>query len=281
MSSESPGLSPAEREGIEWNRASWDARVEAHWESAMYRAHAEALRAGRHDLAAHVVEGVGDVRGQRLIHLQCHMGMETLGWATLGAEAVGVDFSRPAIDKAERMRDELGLDARFVCCPVYDAPQHVDGGFDVVFASVGSLCWLPDVPRWAAVVAQLLTPGGRLFLEDTHPLIGALEDVDGEPGFALRGPYLGGQRLVYEDDGTYASDASGFAHNKMAEWVHSVGDVVTAVVEAGLRVERLEESDRCVWPALRAMEQTRPGWWELPEPYRGKYPMTFTLTARK
>ena len=269
-------------EGIEWNRLSWDDRVQAHWESAMYRKHADALRSGGHDLAEHIVRGVGPVDGKSLVHLQCHMGMETLAWSRLGARATGLDFSQPAIDKAMGLRDELGLKTKFVCGNVYDARELIEGQFDVVFVSIGSLCWLPDVKRWAQIVASLLRPGGQLFLNDVHPLMDMLENKPDDPvGFGLHYPYLGGGRVVCDQDGTYADETVGFEHNRTAEWGHPLGETVTSVIEAGMCVTRLEESSRCVWPALKVMEQVDEERWEFPEPWRGKLPVEFTLTAVK
>jgi len=266
---------------FEINRRSWDERVEAHWASAMYRRHAEALRAGGHTLPADIVRGVGGVAGKRLLHLQCHMGMETLMWSGLGAAAVGVDFSEPAIGKANLLRDELGLDTRFYCANVYDTPSVVEGGFDIVFVSVGSLCWLPDVVRWAQVVGQMLAPGGMLYLNDVHPMFNALDNTDTEPGFGLRYPYLGGDRLTFDEDGSYADPDASFKHNKFEEWIHPLGQVVTAVIDAGMQVQRLEESARCCWPALKVMRQVDADTWVLPEPWDGKLPVDFTLIARK
>ncbi len=275
-------LTAEHAESFDTNRASWDERVEAHWASRMYRRHADALRQGRPDLAKDLVAAAGDVTGRSLIQLQCHMGMETMGWSLLGARAVGVDFSAPAIAKAEQLCDELQLDTRFVCANVYDVPEQITETFDYVFVSIGSLCWLPDVRAWASVVAGLLNPGGRLVLNDVHPLMNILDDADDPPGFALRYPYLGGEPVVCEETSTYADLDRTFEKRRVVDWTHPLGDVVTAVVDAGLRVERLTESSRCVWPALNVMTTEDDGrTWRFPEPWRGKLPVEFTLLARQ
>ena len=264
-----------------WNRTAWDERVPAHWASAMYRQHADALRAGGHDLADHIVEGLGNVRGKSLVHLQCHMGMETLGWSRLGADAMGIDFSEAAIEKAEQFRDELGLDTRFICANVYDIPELVRETFDFVFVSVGSLCWLPDVKRWAGVVAGLLKPGGRLYLNDSHPLCDILDDAESGSGFTVSWPYLHDDGIIEDCDVTYADGDHRFANARMVDWVHPIGEVVNALIDAGMQIRRLEESPRFVWPAYRQMEQVDPNHWELNEPWRGKLPGEYTLIADK
>lgn len=272
---------PDEQQAFAWNRASWDERVPAHWASEMYRAHADALRAGTHDLDERIVELVGDVRGRSLIHLQCHMGMETLAWSRLGADAVGLDFSEPAIEKADLLRDELGLSTRFVCANVYDALDVIHETFDVVFVSVGSLCWLPDVPRWARVVAGLLKPGGRLFLNDSHPLRDTLEDAPSGEGFVVAFPYFHREGIVEDCDATYADGGQKFENVRMVSWTRPLGEVVTSVIEAGLQIERLDESSHFVWPAFKQMRQIDPNRWELNPPWTDRLPAEYTLVARR
>ncbi|MEM8496053.1 MAG: class I SAM-dependent methyltransferase [Planctomycetota bacterium] len=270
-----------EKQAFAWNRASWDERVAAHWASKMYRAHADALRAGTHDLDERIVELVGDVRGRSLIHLQCHMGMETLAWSRLGADAVGLDFSEPAIEKANLLREELGLSTRFVCANVYDALDVIREKFDVVFVSVGSLCWLPDSERWARIVSGLLNPGGRLFLNDTHPMCETLADAPSGEGLVVAYPYFHEAGIVEDCDETYADGDHKFENVRAASWTRPIGEVVTSVIKAGLQIECLEESPRFVWPAFDQMRQIDPNLWELNEPWTGRLPASYTLMARR
>ena len=145
---------------IETNRRTWDQRVPIHLGSAMYGQSFAALEAGGHSLAPVIVEEVGDVRGKSLLHLQCHIGHDTLSWARLGARVTGLDFSRPAIDVARQLAKTLKCDAQFVCSDVYDAAETIDERFDVVFASEGVFCWVPDLVRWMCVAAGLLKREG-------------------------------------------------------------------------------------------------------------------------
>lgn len=263
------------------NRVSWDERVEAHWKSAMYRRDAEALRGGGHCLREHIVRTVGEVTGKSLIQLQCHMGMETLSWERLGAEAVGLDFSRPAIDKAELLRNELGFKAEFHCQNFYDAPEAVDRRFDIAFQSIGCLCWLPDLKGWARVVAGMLNDGGRYVLNECHPFSDVLEQSPGGQDLRLVHPYLGGDSIEFNEGGTYADPDATFKHNKTIEHIYPLGDVVTSLIEAGLTIECLSESPLCVFPRYEMMDYVDPDTWELPGAMRGKLPMSYTLVARK
>lgn len=269
------------REGFELNRLSWDERVETHWRSPMYRRDAAALRDGRPCLRKNVLDDVGDVAGQSLVHLQCHMGMETLSWALLGADAVGLDFSQPAIDKANLLRDELGIDAAFLCANVYDAIEKIGRTFDVVFVSVGALCWLPDVERWGRVVAGLLNQGGRLYLNEAHPFLDVFDNAANEQGIAVKYPYLDAQGLRVDEPGTYADPEAQFQHTRSVEYVHPVSTVINALIQAGLMIDRFDESAHCMWPRFQAMTQTGPDKWELPGPALNRLPQTYTLLAHR
>ncbi len=263
------------------NRVFWDDRVEAHWRSGMYTRDAEALRGGGHCLREHILQTVGDVKDKSLVHLQCHMGMETLSWARLGAEVAGLDFSRPAIDKAEQLRDELGLKAEFHCESLYDAPKVIDRRFDIVFQSIGSICWLPDLAGWAKVISAMLNDGGRYVLNECHPFSDVLEQPPGTSHLQPVNAYFGDEGIVFNEGGTYADPDAAFEHNKTVEYIYPLGDVVTSLIEAGLTINRVSESPLCVFPRYAMMERIAPDTWELPEPMRGKLPMSYTLVARK
>lgn len=247
----------------------------------MYTRDAEALRGGGHCLRDHILQSVGGVKGKSLIHLQCHMGMETLSWARLGADVVGLDFSRPAIDKAKRLRDELGLKAEFYCESLYDAPEAVGRRFDIVFQSIGSICWLPDLKGWARVVAGMLNDGGRYVLNECHPFSDILEQPPGTSHLEPRNTYFGNEGVAFDEDGTYADPDATFEHNKTIEYIYPLGDVVTSLIEAGLTIDRLSESPLCVFPRYPMMDYVAPDTWELPEPLRGKLPISYTLVASK
>lgn len=269
-------------EAFDLNRAMWDERVPAHWASKMYSRHADDLRACRHCLSEELIDRMGDVQGRSLVHLQCHMGMETLSWSRLGAKAVGVDFSGPAIERATHLRDELGLDTRFIHGNVYDVtPELGVGVFDAAFVSVGSLCWLPDVPRWASVVSALLKPGGKLLMNEVHPVCDMLGQPEGKNHLEPMYPYFPEEGRVFEGDGTYADTDMKFKTTKSVEWSHPLGEVVSALIDAGMVIDYLRESTDCNWPAYPLMEQAGEDNWVLPGAMRGKVPMMYTLVAHK
>lgn len=234
------------------NRAMWDEKAPAHLRSPLYDL--DGFRAGRSSLQPHEIEELGPaVAGKALVHLQCHIGLDTLSWARLGARVTGLDFSPAAIEAARGLAAELGLEARFVVSDVYAAPAALGADYDIVYTGVGALCWLPDIGRWAEVVRELLRPGGELYLFEFHPVEWMLEpDAAGRPMLAVDyftppHGYRGGA-VSYADDAPAAADAT-------VEWNHPLGEVVTALAQAGLAIESLRELDRSVlarWPGMAA-----------------------------
>ena len=269
-----------EEDPVEANRRLWDARTPIHVRSAFYDL--DAFRAGRTSLRPLELEEVGDVRGKRLLHLQCHFGQDSLSWARLGADVTGLDFSSVAIAEATRLADELGLAARFVESDVDNAATALEGGtFDIVFTSYGVLAWLPDIRRWASVVADLVAPGGFLYLAEIHPASQVLDDEPGIEDLRIGYPYwtVDGAPLRFEESGTYADFD---ADIKLPEyiWMHPLGDIVTALVDAGLTLDFLHEHDRTVFQQLPFLEQDDEGWWRLPAD-QPPFPLLFSLRASK
>ena len=150
-----------------------------------------------------------------------------------------------------------------------------------MFVSVGSIGWLPDLDGWARVVADLLEPGGRLLLQETHPFAEVFDDHRREAELAVTYPYLAREPFHDEDEGTYADLDARFEHNRTVSWVYPIGDVITALAMAGLRIDALHESRDCMWPRFRLMTQVAPDRFELPDPYLDAIPNTYTLLATR
>ncbi|MDK9499500.1 class I SAM-dependent methyltransferase [Streptomyces katrae] len=223
----------------EANQANWDERVPIHLRSSFYDL--PAFVAGRDSLQDFEPDEVGDVSGRSLLHLQCHIGLDTLSWARRGATVTGLDFSGPAVAAAGELAGRIGADtARFVTADVYDAVEALGGQtFDIVYTGFGALCWLPDITRWARTVADLLTPGGFLYLAEYHPFA----DVLSEDGQAVEHDYFERGALVFDEPGTYADLGAQTRSNRTVEWLHGIGEVVSALAAAGLRLEFLHEHD--------------------------------------
>jgi SAM-dependent methyltransferase len=225
------------------------------------------------------------VSGKRLAHLQCHFGLDSLSWARAGASVVGLDFSEPAVAAATELAAETGLDARFVQADVYDAVAALGGErFDIVYTGLGALNWLPDLPRWAGIVAELLRPGGLLYLAEFHPLTWVFGDDELEVELDyFHDPE--GERFDDGVQGSYADLDLPTRNNATVEWAHTLSDVVTAVLGAGLRLELLSEHDYTLFPRFPHLVEDR----ELlsagvvyrqPEG-RPRLPLMYSLRARR
>ncbi len=260
------------------NRRLWDARTPIHLRSSFYDV--EGFLCGRSSLHDLEVEEVGEVDGLSLLHLQCHFGMDTLSWARRGARVTGADFSPVAIEEARRLSAQLGIPARFVESDVFRLPRVLEETFDVVFTSYGALCWLPDIGRWAEVAAGFVRRGGFLYVVEMHPAAMTLSDEPGIRQLRIGYPYwTGGEPLRFEEEGTYADYD---APIKLPEyvWNHGLGEIVTALIEAGLVLEFLHEHDCTIYQQLPFMKRGPDGWWRLP-PTMPALPLLFSLRARR
>jgi len=255
-----------------------------HWEE-IAEVHArsydvEPLLAGEHVLDEIQVAEMGDVAGRTLLHLQCHIGTDTLSWARLGAVVTGVDFSPASLREAVKLATRTGLPARFVESSLYDLPGRLGETFDVVYTSVGVLCWLSDLDAWARIVAAHLKPGGTFYMMESHPFLNVFDDeADGlavaHPYFHRREPHLWpGDHPDYADPDYLVGSGS-------AEWTWSMGDILDALLKAGLAPEFLHEYDEIPWKALPCMVAgERSGWYRLPAGM-DLLPLIFTLRARR
>jgi SAM-dependent methyltransferase len=263
------------------NEALWDAWTQIHSTGDFYDL--EAFKAGGVRVRPYEIELIGDVTGKTLLHLQCHFGIDTLSWARLGAKVTGADFSPAAIELARSLADELGFpEARFVRSNLYDLPNALDGEFEVVYTSRGVLGWLPDIRGWARVVAHFLAPGGTFFISEAHPVLQAFESEGVAPGeLRLAYPYWEhAEPLTFEVKGSYADPDAGVGEHTEHGWDHGLGEIVTALIDAGLRIETLVEHPFVEWKIDFLVEDDE-GRWRLPADAGGELPLMFSLRATK
>jgi SAM-dependent methyltransferase len=267
------------------NRANWDERAPAHAASADY-----ALNEFVEDpeflsgVVRFDLPRLGDIRGLRGVHLQCHIGTDTLSLARLGARMTGLDFSGASLAEARKLAELTGAKIEFVEAEVYDAPQRLRREkFDLVYTGIGALCWLPWIARWAAVVAELLVPGGRLFIREGHPMLWALGEERADALLVVECPYFEtDEPLVSDYSGTYVETSASFQHTLTNWWNHGLGEIVSALLDVGMELTMLVEHDSVPWDALPGqMEQIgKLGEWRLTDrPLR--LPHTYTLQAVK
>ena len=267
-------------EALRVNQQLWDEWTRIHETSSFYDL--EGFRRGGIRLRPYEVEEIGDVAGRDLLHLQCHFGIDTLSWARLGARVTGTDFSPAAIELATRLAGELELDARFVRSDLYDLPNVLEGEFDLVYTSRGVLGWLPDISRWARVVSHFLKPGGTFYVTEIHPVAQAFENEGVAPGeLRLQYPYWEHpEPLAFVVEGSYADRSATVSTPTEYGWDHGLGEIVTALIEAGLRIESLREFPWVAWQ-LDFLAQDGDHSWRLPPDVPGELPLSFSLLAMK
>ncbi len=262
------------------NRALWDEWADLHIASAFYDL--ESFKRGGIRLRAFEVHEVGPVSGRSLLHLQCHFGIDTLSWARLGARVTGVDFSPRAVALAQSLAAELRLPARFICADVLELPAILDERFAIVYTSRGILSWLPDLSRWAQVVARSLQPGGVFYITEAHPIIQVWDDDEGIAGLRFRYPYFASSNpVVVPTHGSYADRDAHVVQPVSYQWAHDLGEIVTALTSSGLRIEFLHEFPFIFYQALPFLEQHEDRTWWLPSGWRGELPLSFSLRATK
>ncbi|MEU7636523.1 MULTISPECIES: class I SAM-dependent methyltransferase [unclassified Streptomyces] len=264
----------------EVNRARWDERVPLHTASDYYDQ--DAFRRTRDVIRDFEAAEVGDVTGRSLLHLQCHFGQDTLSWAHRGAaRVVGLDFSEPAVEAARDLAAELGYGqgrAAFVAADVYDAAEAVpDPAYDIVYTGIGAVNWLPDLVGWAETAASLIAPGGFLYLAEFHPLGDVLDE---ETGSRVAHDYFRREAWDEETSGSYTDFSAQTVHNRSVEWQHSLGDVVSAVARAGLRIEFLHEHDMTLFQRFGVLRRGEDGFYRFPED-RPRIPLMYSLKATK
>jgi SAM-dependent methyltransferase len=250
----------------EINRLSWDERAPAHAASPDY-----ALQSFVEDpsFLSHVVRFdeplLGDITGLRAVHLQCHIGTDTLSLARLGAEMTGLDLSGASLAEARALASRVGASIEYVEGEVYDAVSLLGAGrFQLVYTGVGALCWLPSISRWADVVVELLAPGGRLFVREGHPMLWALDEGATDALVALHPYFETAEPYVDESDASYVETAAKFEHTRSLSWNHGLGEVMSALLERGMEITGFVEHDTVPWDALPGqMERDGRGEWRL------------------
>lgn len=271
------------RRRIERNERNWDARTPIHAGSEFYGL-------GTRDPLEWIVpfewEALGALDGKDLAHLQCHLGVETMALAKAGARVTGLDFSTRAIEQATAAAEAAKLPIEYVKADVYAADEVLGAGrFDIVYTGKGSLCYLPDLTSWAEAVARLLRPGGFVYLVEFHPLLTALgvtEAFGDASELTIQRDYLAGRGAIeYDSAHTYTDGPALPADTLYYEWPHGIGEVVTALVRAGLAVDELAEPDVLPWPRWPWMTRTEHGWWQVGAGEHPRVPTLYALRASK
>lgn len=258
---------------FEVNKDTWNKKVGVHAQSDMYNM--AAFKAGESSLMPYELTALGDVKEKSLLHLQCHFGQDTLSWSRMGANCVGVDLSDEGIKLARQLNDELNLDAEFVCCNVLETSKHVSKTFDIVFTSYGVIGWLPDLNPWAKMIFERLKVGGTFYIVEFHPILWMFDYIDGKAKMKY---HYNKKEVIYEEyEGTYADQSSKMV-SKEYGWNHGLSEVINALIEAGLKIDYLNEYDESPFDVFPDLVKLDNGMCRMKEQL---FPMIFEIKATK
>jgi SAM-dependent methyltransferase len=260
------------------NRLIWDDRTPIHLRNRTGFYRIDRVRDGDNGFGEPEDSELGDIAGKRLVHLQCHFGLDTIRLARRGAIVTGLDFSSAAIAAARALAAELSVPVHFVEGNVYDAPALLDAQYDIAFVTWGSIIWLPDIHHWARVVAELLVPGGWLYLAEGHPSTLSLDEVDIRL-VALR-PWRTPVTLLFMMTQRPTRATRPLTHTRSYEWSHPLSDIIGGLLDAGLHLDFLHEHERLPWRYFPMMVKAEDWGYRLPDGHP-PLPLAFSLRASK
>ena len=258
---------------IEINKNLWNKKTEIHYESEFYDV--ESFKKGKNSLNPIELQLLGDVTGKKILHLQCHFGQDTISFARLGAKATGVDLSDKAIEKARELNNQVGADATFIQSDIYQLPEVLDEQFDIVFTSYGTIGWLPDMDQWAGVVNRFLKPGGQFLIVEFHPVVWMFSYDFKKVEYS----YLKSEPIIEEEEGTY-TDVQADIKEQSISWNHGLGEVVNALIKAGLTIADMQEYDYSPYDCFQNTVKLEEGKYQI-KGLEGKLPMLYSLLAKK
>jgi len=261
------------RKYFDANRNLWNRRTTIHKDSSFYDV--TSFLQGKSSLNEIEHRELGDVRDKKILHLQCHFGMDSLSLQRMGAQVTGIDLSDSAIDEANKLNNQLSLDAKFICCNIYDLKNHLNEQFDIVFTSYGVIGWLPDLDRWSEIISSFLKPGGFFYMAEFHPIVWMLDEELKEVKY-----YYHNQKMIVVDShGTY-TDRDADIQGKEYSWNHSLSEVVNALLSQKLQLAFFNEYSYSPYPCFKNLIQGHDRSWRV-KGIEDKIPMVYSLKAVK
>ncbi len=262
-----------DKDYIKINRESWNKKTDAHMKSEFYDV--EGFLSGNTSLNSIELDLLGDVRGKNILHLQCHFGQDTISLGRMGAMAIGVDLSDEAIRNANELASKAKVECSFICCDIYDLPDHLDEQFDIVYTSYGTIGWLPDLDKWAEIVSRHLKPNGKFVFVEFHPVVWMFDDDFKEIGYS----YFNSGAIIETESGTYADREADIAQDYVM-WNHGMGEVINSLVGKGLIIRSLDEFDYSPYDCFDHTIAYEPKKYRIKH-LGNKIPMVYALVASK
>lgn len=266
------------KDSLDTNRQFWNELTDINWRSQFYCL--DEFKQGQQTLHDVELDLLGNVNGKSILHLQCHFGMDSLSLARLGAAVTGADFSDHAIARARQLGEEIGVPAEFICSDVYRLSEVLAKKFDIVFTSLGVLCWLHDLPAWAKIVSHFLLVGGTFVLVEEHPLSFILDEKSEQGNLRIAYDYFEEGAISLNEEGTYADRSARLEHKLHYEWMHNLDEIMSSIMAAGLKIESYHEYPFTMFQRFEWLVKNDNGWWQAPDG-KLKLPMLFSLKCRK
>lgn len=260
-------------EYFEMNRKIWNEKTEVHIRSPFYDN--ENFLKGKSTLKPVELSLLGDPEGKRILHLQCHFGQDSISLARMGALVTGIDLSDQAIRRANEFARLTNMNARFICCNIYDLKDHLQDKFDIVFTSYGTITWLPDLARWAETVSHYLRPGGKFIMVEFHPVVWMFDEAFEKIGYN----YFNTGPIVESETGDYA-DRNALIGYPFAGWNHGIGEILNSLIACGLELSSFEEFNYSPYNCFRDTLEIEPGKFQIKH-LEGKIPMLYAIAATK
>lgn len=258
---------------IEINRQSWNNKTNIHIKSEFYDL--DNFMKGNSSLNDIELDLFGDLNLKKVLHLQCHFGQDTISINRMGAEITGVDFSDRAIQSAKQIAKETNSTASFICCDIYDLPNHLDQQFDIIYTSYGVIGWLPDLDKWASIISKFLKPNGKLIFVEFHPVVWMF-DSNFEKIFYR---YFNSGAIIESESGTYA-DKSAEITQEYITWNHSISEVINSLIKNGLQIDQFNEYDYSPYNCFNKTSETEPKKYRIKH-LENKIPMVYSIVATK
>lgn len=262
-----------EQNYIAINRQSWNNRTETHLQSEFYDM--DGFLKGNTSLNDIELNILGDVRGKSILHLQCHFGQDSISLSRLGADVTGIDLSDKAIDNARQIAQQTHTDTTFICCDIYDLPDHLDQKFDIVYTSYGTIGWLPDLDKWAKVISKFLKTGGKFVFVEFHPVVWMFDDDFEKIGYR----YFNSGPIIESENGTYADKKADIRQDYVC-WNHGLGEVLSSLISNNLELRSFQEYDYSPYDCFNKTTEFEPRKYRITH-LEDKIPMVYSLVAEK
>jgi SAM-dependent methyltransferase len=263
----------SEQNYLEINRHAWNQKTDIHLKSDFYEN--DVFLHGKSSLKSIELNLLGDLRGKSVLHLQCHFGQDSISLSRLGAEVTAIDLSDKAIATAKELAKQANTNTTFICCDVYDLPNHLQGEFDIVFTSYGTIGWLPDLNKWAKVISRFLKPKGKFVFVEFHPVVWMFDDNFEKIGYN----YFNSGAIIETESGTYADKKADIRLNYVM-WNHGFSEVINSLIANGLEILALDEFDYSPYNCFNKTIEVESGRFRITH-LDNKIPMVYSVLAEK